>query len=61
VYRRLIPAAHAALVIGGWIALEVGYGQSDAVAALLDEARFKEIEFANDLQDIARVVSARKS
>lgn len=61
VYRRLIPAAHAALVPGGFIALEIGYGQSDAVTALLARAGFERIEFVNDLQDIARVASARKS
>jgi release factor glutamine methyltransferase len=61
VYRRLIPAAHAALAEGGWIALEIGYGQADAVGALLAEAGFEEIGFTADLQGIERVAVARRA
>ncbi len=39
IYRRLIPAAFDALVPGGFVALEIGYGQSDAVRALIDGGR----------------------
>jgi release factor glutamine methyltransferase len=60
VYRRLIPAALAALAEGGWIVLEIGYGQEASVRALLAEAGFKDIEFAADLQGIARVASGRR-
>jgi release factor glutamine methyltransferase len=60
VVRRLIPAAFAALVPGGFVALEVGYGQQAAVDALLAGAGFDEIEFTPDLQKIPRVASARR-
>lgn len=60
VYRRLIPAAHAALAAGGWIVLEIGYGQEASVRELLRAAGFEGIEFAADLQGIARVASARR-
>jgi release factor glutamine methyltransferase len=60
VYRRLIPAAHAALVPGGWIVLEIGFGQEMGVCELLNAAGFEAIEFAADLQGIARVASARR-
>jgi release factor glutamine methyltransferase len=60
VYRRLIPAAFGALNAGGYVALEIGYGQSDAVKALLVEAGFIDIEFAADLQGILRVVTAQR-
>lgn len=60
VLRRLIPAAFAALVSGGFVALEIGYGQQAAVDALLAGAGFREIEFTKDLQGIPRVVSARR-
>ncbi len=59
-YRRLIPAAFAALVPGGWLALEIGYGQSDAIAALLAQAGLHSIAFAPDLQGILRVAIARR-
>jgi release factor glutamine methyltransferase len=60
IYRRLIPAAYAVLVDGGWIAFEIGYGQRDDVAALLRETGFREIGFTADLQGIDRVASGRR-
>lgn len=61
IYRRLIPAAFAALAPGGWLVLEIGYGQADAIRALLAEAGFAQIAFTQDLQSIPRVASARRS
>jgi release factor glutamine methyltransferase len=60
IYRRLIPAAFAALTPGGFVALEIGFGQELAVGALLAASRFTQIEFALDLQGIPRVVVARR-
>jgi release factor glutamine methyltransferase len=60
VYRRLIPAAFAVLVSGGFIALEIGYDQSAAIAFLLTSAGFEEIGFVPDLQGIPRVAYARR-
>jgi release factor glutamine methyltransferase len=58
-YRRLIPEAHAALKPNGLLALEIGHGQREAIAALLES--WQEISFVDDLQQIPRVVLARKS
>ena len=60
IYRRLIPSAWAALVPGGFLAMEIGFGQDTAVAGLLTDARFEQVEFIADLQGIPRVVSARR-
>jgi release factor glutamine methyltransferase len=60
IYRRLIPQAFACLVTGGFIALEIGYGQSAAIADLLGAAGFENIEFTPDLQGIPRVASAQR-
>jgi len=60
VYRRLIPQAFGCLVSGGFIALELGYGQSPAIADLLSAAGFCNIEFAPDLQGIPRVAMAQR-
>jgi release factor glutamine methyltransferase len=60
IYRRLIPAAHAALVPGGYLLLEIGAGQSGAVGDLLSSAGFSAIEFAPDLQAIPRVACAQR-
>jgi release factor glutamine methyltransferase len=58
VYRRLIPHARAALKPGGLLALEIGHGQRDAVAALL--AGWNTLLFVDDLQQIPRTALARK-
>jgi release factor glutamine methyltransferase len=60
IYRRLIPAAHAVLISGGFLALEIGYGQDSAIAALLADSNFEQIEFTADLQGIPRVASGRR-
>ncbi len=59
-YRRLIPAAFGALACGGFLVLEIGYGQQEPIHALLAGAGFIEIEFTADLQGIPRVATARK-
>jgi len=60
VIRRLIPAAFAVLEPGGFLLIEIGYGQSEAVAALMADAGFERIEFVPDLQDIPRVASGQR-
>jgi release factor glutamine methyltransferase len=60
IYRRLIPAAFGVLVSGGFVVLEIGYGQQAAVRGLLAKSGFEEIEFMADLQGILRVAAARR-
>jgi release factor glutamine methyltransferase len=60
VYRRLIPAAFGALISGGYVSLEIGYGQSPVISELLAQAGFEQIEFVPDLQGISRVACARR-
>jgi release factor glutamine methyltransferase len=61
VYRRLIPAAFAVLEVGGFLALEIGYRQSETVAGLMSEAGFERIEFVPDLQGISRVACGQRA
>jgi release factor glutamine methyltransferase len=58
IYSRLIPQAHAALTPGGLLALEFGQGQSTSIYHLL--ADWYDILILNDLQQIPRVVLARR-
>ncbi len=58
IYRRLIPQARAALLPNGLLAMEIGYGQKDAVVSLL--RGWNEVRLVDDLQQIPRVVLARR-
>jgi release factor glutamine methyltransferase len=58
VYRRLIPEAWRVLRPGGLLALELGFGQADAVAALV--SNWCNTEIAPDLAGIPRVISCEK-
>lgn len=60
VYRRLIPAALRALVPGGVLLGEIGYGQSEPVRELAAGAGLCRIVLLPDLQGIARVLSAER-
>jgi release factor glutamine methyltransferase len=57
VYERLIPEARSALVPGGWLLMEIGHGQRDALADLLRD--WDGVEFVADLQGIPRVAIAQ--
>jgi release factor glutamine methyltransferase len=56
-YRRLIPEAHTALKSNGLLALEIGHGQREALATLLQT--WHHVSFVDDLQQIPRVALAR--
>jgi release factor glutamine methyltransferase len=58
-YRRLIPQAYSALKANGLLALEIGHGQQDALASLLQN--WEDVRFVNDLQGIPRVVLASRA
>jgi release factor glutamine methyltransferase len=60
VYRRLIPEAFSVLAPGGFIALEIGYGQAESVTALLAQTGFQHIETLPDLQGIPRVLCGQR-
>jgi release factor glutamine methyltransferase len=57
-YRRLIPQAHSALRPGSLIALEFGFGQRDALQALL--TGWHDIRFLNDYAAIPRIALAQR-
>jgi release factor glutamine methyltransferase len=59
-YRRLIPAAYCVLVPGGFIVLETGFSQRQAIEELLRAGGFQNVGFTPDLQGIPRVASAQR-
>lgn len=65
VIRQLTGAAHAALVPGGWLVFEFGFGQDGEVGTLLDAGRasgaWAEWQTRRDLQGIPRTAVARRA
>jgi len=57
-YERLIPQAQVALKPGGWLLMEIGQGQREALAQLL--SGWTNVSFVNDLQGIPRVACAQR-
>ena len=58
--RHIIRGAAAFLEPAGWLLLEHGYDQAEAVCALLDTAQFTEVQSWADLAGIARVSGGRR-
>ena len=59
IYRRLIPQAQVALKLGGWLLLEIGHAQRDALDRLL--SGWASVSFIADLQGIPRVACAQRT
>lgn len=60
IYNRLIPEARDLLAPGGWLVMEIGYGQQPAIEQLLQASGYNEIHFVPDYQGIPRVAVGRK-
>jgi len=58
-YRKLIAGAPAFLKKGGYLIMEMGYGQSFHLKKMLKEAGFLDIEVKKDLSNIDRIIKAR--
>lgn len=59
-YRRITAEAGEYLKPGGWLCLEIGYDQGEALQALLEEAGYEEIEIRRDLSGLPRVALGKK-
>jgi release factor glutamine methyltransferase len=59
IVRRLIDEAPARLAPGGLLALEVGIGQADDLAAVMTEKKYHEIETARDYAGVIRFLFGR--
>jgi release factor glutamine methyltransferase len=57
--RTIIAGAANHLSAGGWLLMEHGYDQAQAVRALLDAAHFTEVQSWRDLAGIERVSGGR--
>jgi release factor glutamine methyltransferase len=59
-HGRLFEVGRVALRPGGWLMLEIGYGQADTVRGFAERYGFHEISVIPDLAGIQRVVRARR-
>ena len=59
-YREIVPAAHDWLVSDGWLVLEIGHDQGDALRRMLEQNRFKNIEIRQDLALRDRIALGQK-
>jgi release factor glutamine methyltransferase len=58
IYKRLVPQAREVLKPHGWLFMEIGQGQQDALSQLL--SGWNSVGFINDLQGIPRVACAQR-
>ncbi|WP_432822015.1 peptide chain release factor N(5)-glutamine methyltransferase [Trichloromonas sp.] len=59
-YRSLAAASARLLHPGGWLLVEVGIGQADAVRRLFEQAGLSELYVRDDYAGVPRVVGGRK-
>ncbi|MBF0144244.1 MAG: peptide chain release factor N(5)-glutamine methyltransferase [Magnetococcales bacterium] len=59
VIRRLLPRALGYLRAGGWLVVEIGAGQAEAVLALFREQGFDDVRVKNDYGGRPRVVTGQ--
>lgn len=60
-HRILVQRAQQILIPGGWLLVEVAFGQASQVRTLFEHAGYTEIEVLCDLASIERVVCGRKA
>jgi release factor glutamine methyltransferase len=60
-YKRIIPEAVRHLVTGGYLFLEIGYDQAEAVAALMRDAGYYDVRTIKDYGGNDRIVCGIKS
>lgn len=58
-YRKIVGASADYLNAGGWLLLEIGYDQGDAVSGMMKAAGYCEVEVIKDLAGLDRVVKGR--
>ena len=60
-YRRLLAGGLQYLKPGGYLLVEIGYGQLDSISDAVAASSWKLVDVTRDLQDIPRTLTIRKS
>ncbi|MCD7716782.1 MAG: peptide chain release factor N(5)-glutamine methyltransferase [Lachnospiraceae bacterium] len=58
-YRKIIRESRDYLLPGGWLLLEIGFDQGEAVSELMRQNGFSKIQVTKDLPGLDRVVSGQ--
>jgi release factor glutamine methyltransferase len=61
IYRRLVPDARDLLIPGGWLVMEIGYGQQVAIEELVTANGYCNLHFIADYQGIPRVAAGQRT
>ena len=59
-YRTIVPGAIGRLVPGGWLGVEIGFDQADAVQAMFRDSGYAQLRLRRDPAGLARVVEGRR-
>jgi len=60
-YRIIVPGARDYLRPGGWLGVEIGFDQGEAVQAIFESADYRDIRLLADPAGLDRVVCGRRS
>lgn len=59
-YRRVFPSVHRYLKPGGFVVLEIGYSQLDAISSMITGSKLELVDTTPDLQGIPRTICIRR-
>ena len=60
-YRRILDGAGAHLKKEGWLLVEIGYDQGEAVRSMFVDYRYKSVKIMKDLAGLDRIVLGQRS
>ena len=61
IIRRLLRDSEGFVKAGGYLLMEIGFDQGEAVERLIDQTRWKILDFHKDLQGIPRIVALQRT
>lgn len=60
-YRKIVEQAPSYLEPDGWLCLEIGYDQGEALKRMMEQSGYENIQIVKDLAGLDRVVTGQKT
>lgn len=60
-YRKIVEQAPSYLEPDGWLCLEIGYDQGEALKMMMEQSGYENIQIVKDLAGLDRVVTGQKT